>query len=498
MATRPLLLALVAVVLSSIVGAASARAQSPPADPHGWLSTGTVEVPTASFEFRNGYPTPASAEKLLELRTLSRAVEIFQDNFAALSMYRFRQGLRDFGARDANQVVIWQSLLDAQTLLLTGNTETVYASTFLDLKRDGPTVVEVPPQIVGLADDMWMRYLCDLGITGPDKGKGGKYLFIPPGYKGALTPGYLSLDSTTNGVWLVLGALDDKPEAAATRLKQLRIYPMAKAQEPPKASFLEASGKAIDTIPPDTAQGFEDLSKLLQEEPADVITSRERFFLASIGIEKGKPFAPDDKLRAILDQAARLAGAICRANTFASPDPDAIVYPGKRWRWSFIGGSYRFDSQGYVNLDRLSAFAYAATGITPAMASKGIGKGSQSIWTPMDSSGAFLDGARSYRLRIPPKVPVKDFWSIVVYDSGSRSLLQNGQKFPGISSYTNPLLNDDGSVDIYFGPEAPAGKEKNWIRTVPGKGWFTILRLYGPLTAFFERKWVLGDIAELE
>ena len=497
MATHPSLLAVAGVVLSSIVVAASARAQAPPADPHGWPSAGTVELPTASFEFKNGYPTPASAEKLLEFRTLSRAVEVFQDNFAALSMFRFRQGLRDFGARDANQIVIWQSRLDAQTLLLTGDTETVYASTFLDLKRDGPTVVEVPPQIQGLADDMWMRYLGDLGIAGPDRGKGGKYLFIPPGYKGDLTPGYLSFESTTNGVWLLLRALDDKPEAAATRLKQFRIYPMAKALEPPKTAFLDSSGKAVDTIPPDTAQAFEDLSKLLQEEPADVITSRERFFLASIGIEKGKPFAPDDKLRAILDQAARLAGAICRANTFASPDPDAIIYPGKRWRLAFIGSGYKFDSQGYVNLDRLSAFAYAATGITPAMASKATGKGSQYIWTPVDSSGAFLDGARSYRLRIPPKVPVKDFWSIVVYDSGSRSLLQNGQRSPSISSYANPLLNEDGSVDVYFGPEAPAGKEKNWIRTVPGKGWFTVLRFYGPLAAFFEHKWELGDITEL-
>jgi hypothetical protein len=216
--------------------------------------------------------------------------------------------------------------------------------------------------------------------------------------------------------------------------------------------------------------------------------------MANIGIVSGKPFEPDQKQQRLLAEAAQIGGAYARVNGFDSQDPERLVYPGRKWEWTFLGGSATWDSQGYVNSDRRAAFAYSAIGMSPAMASKAVGVGSQYIWTMRDSQGSYLDGARSYHLRVPANVPVKNFWSVVVYDATTRSLLRTSQRLPSVSQYSGPTANADGSVDIYFGPKAPPGKEKNWVQTVPGKGWFTIMRFYGPLEPFFDKSWVPGDI----
>jgi hypothetical protein len=181
----------------------------------------------------------------------------------------------------------------------------------------------------------------------------------------------------------------------------------------------------------------------------------------------------------------------------ASRDPIAQVYPDRRWEWAFVGGSASWDAKGYVNVDNRAAWNYAATGNSPAMVQRTVGSGSQYLMATRDASGAFLDGGKHYRFHLPPNVPVKAFWSIVVYDALSRSELQNGEAFPSISQYTGPVANADDSVDIYFGPQAPKGKEKNWIKTIPGKGWFPYLRLYSPTEAFFNQTWKPDDIVEM-
>ena len=466
---------------------------------HSWLGTETLKTPLGDFEFRNSYPAGDSTQRLREALLFNRAVEAYLVQMHGVSWYRVWKGVAEAGSGAPNQLVIWETLMDSATLLLTGNTETVYGLCALDLKRDGPVVIETPPMMLGGFSDFWQREIMGIGPTGIDKGTGGKFLVLPPDHDGPVPDGYLSAKASTYGV--VMGVrgfqVDGKTDQAVALMKTTRIYPLAKASNPSAMTFVNGSHQEIDTIFSDSDQFFDDLAWLIEREPHDVIPSHERFQIAAIGIEKGKPFRPDAGRRKILDEAARFAAAIARANSFASEDEARLVYLDRVWESAFVGGSASWDSQGYVNTDRRAGFAYIAIGMSPAMVEKHIGAGSQYLWTPRDGSGAFLDGGKVYRLHIPPNIPVKNFWSVVAYDSDSRSILRSRQSFPSVSTYTGPQSNSDGSIDIYFGPEAPTGKEKNWIQTMPDKGWFTLFRFYGPLEAFFDKTWRPDDIDEV-
>jgi hypothetical protein len=467
-------------------------------DRHGWAGTGSVATPYGAFDFRGGYPTADSAHKLGELLRLNRAVEVFLSLMHGVSWYAVWKGVATAGSGAANQIVVWESLMDAETLLLTGNTDTVYGMAALDLKRDGPVVVELPPTLLGGLSDIWQAEIAGVGPTGIDKGKGGKLLILPPDHAGTVPDGYLVAKATTFRV--VLGVrgfqVEGKTDHAVGLMKSTRIYPLKSAKSPPATTCFNGSRQRIDTIFPDTFAYYEALAEIVAYEP-DRLTTEDWFRLAAIGIKKGKPFAPDAQRKALLAQAATLGGAMARANSFTSTDPARIAIPGRRWEWLFIGGSATWDAQGYVNTDRRAAFSYVAIGMSPAMVEKIVGGGSQYYGTYTDRDGEALDGGRSYRLHYPRDIPVKNFWSVVVYDAESRSQLRNGERFPSVSSYTNPEVNADGSIDFFFGPEPPKQGTRNWIRTVPGKGWFPLLRFYGPLQAFFDQTWKPDDIVRV-
>jgi hypothetical protein len=476
-----------------------AKAEEPTSNPYGWVNTETLKTRVGDFDFKNGYPVGDTAQRLFDVQTLNRAIDLYLTQLTPVSERARREGVEKFGAKKPNQLVIWENLMDAQTVLLTANAETVYAMGQLDLKNDGPTVVEAPAQMLGLLQDSLQRYLTDVGFLGPDKGKGGKFLVLPPGFEGSVPEGYFVVRSPTYSVNFATRGfqIDNKTDEAVNLMKQTKVYPLAEASSPPSMEFINGSRQNIETVFPDNFHFFELLAKLVDEEPAEVFDPLSRFQMQSIGIEKGKPFNPDERTKALLSEAATIGGAIARANTFASASPDVFYYPDRKWQGIQAGMDYTFTRDGVPQIDARNNVYYMAIGNSPAMMEKNVGAGSQYLWTYRDAAGGFLDGAKSYKLHVLPNIPAGKFWSVVVYDALSRSELQNGQPFPSVSSYTNPKVNDDGSVDVFFGPEKPESAI-NWIKTVPGKGWFPIFRFYSPSEAFFDKSWALNDIEEVK
>ncbi|VAV99253.1 protein of unknown function DUF882 [hydrothermal vent metagenome] len=461
-----------------------------------------VETRLGTLEFVDGLPTDETATKIFDNLAFMRGVETFLNCIPAASIEAMRRGNVELGVTAANKVVLMDELMDSSPLFLTGNTDTVYASAILDLERDGATVVEIPPKCgPGTVNDAWFRFVIDMGAPGPDRGAGGKYLILPPDHEGEVPEGYFVAKSPSYVNWLILRGflVDGKPDAAAGMFRDgLKIYPLADVDDPPEMEFISGSGKYFNTIHANDVAFYAELNDVVQKEPIDVIDPETRGLMASIGIIKGEPFAPDEEMHALLVDAAAVANATARSVFFHAKDPEAYLYEGRYWKVPFVGGDYRWlkdDGVGGRNLDARTYFFYMATVNTPAMALKMIGKGSQYAAIDRSSDGAFLDGSKTYKLNVPAPIPVVDFWSVVLYDPQTRSELQTGQPFPSKNGARDPLaVNDDGSIDLYFGPTAPAGHEDNWIQTVAGKMWFAIFRLYGPLEPWFDKTWRPGDV----
>ena len=485
-----------------------------------------VETRIGALEFPLGLPTPETAKRVYDNLDFIRGVDTFLTTMPGASLVAMRRGLRSAGV-DSNEVVgVFDRLMDAHSLFLTPNTESIYLATWLDL-GEGPLIVESPPNTLGVVDDFFFRYVADLGNAGPDQGKGGSFLFVPPNYDGQISERYFNYVSKTRGNILLWRGFTENgnPAAAVEKIKAaVKIYPLefeisdkeldlaeeAAAQslsdgapveeaEEGAVRFVSLSGKSFNTVHSNDFGFYAEINELVQEEPPGALGPEILGLLASIGIEKGKPFTPDARLLALLSDAARVGNATARAIAFRQRDEAAQRYEGSAWSTPFIGNSYRFARRNVRLLDARTMFFYLATMTTPAMVNAKLGVGSQYALAATDSQGRYLDGSKGYALTLPKGVPAQDFWSLVVYDPQTRSMLQTPRTArPSLSSQTGDLVaNLDGSTTIYFGPEAPEGKETNWIQTVPGKGWFTILRLYGPLEAWFTKEWKPGEIQAL-
>ena len=374
------ILATTLVFICATASPLAASAQG--AEPHGWLNTETLKTRSGDFEFRNGYPVGDTAQRLLALQTFNRAVEVYLTQIMPVSEVALREGMRAFGSKKPTQVVIWENLMDAQTVLLTANAETVYAISHLDLKTDGPTVVEAPPHMLGFLQDGLQRYLADIGPLGVDKGKGGKFLILPPNFSGTVPEGYFVARSPTYSVAFAVRGfqVEGKTDQAVGLMKQIKVYPLANASSPPPMEFMNGSRRDIDTLFPDNFRFFELLAMLVDEEPLDSFGPLERFQMQAIGIEKGKPFNPDDKTKALLSEAARLGGAMARANTYASASPGVFYYPDRKWQHVPEGMTYTFTREGAPQIDARNNVYYMAAGNSPLMIEKHIGQGSQYLW----------------------------------------------------------------------------------------------------------------------
>jgi hypothetical protein len=468
--------------------------------PPGVAAPETMETPFGTLKFFDGVPDKASTEKIYDNLDFQRAVQAYLLGLPPVNQLANRRAILRMGPANAT-VPIWETMVDSRTVELTANDNTPYTWFWLDLSK-GPLVLAVPPKVLGLIDDMWYHWTTDLGITGPDKGAGGKYLLLPPGYKGNVpSEGYHVVRCATFSVWagwrsfLVNG--DPKPGVDLVK-KFTKIYPLGQSLAASRLTFVNMSGKPFNMVAPADYSFWEMLNQVVQEEPTDSVDATTLGFWASVGIVKGKPFAPDARMKKILTEAAALGDATGRALAYRSREKSAYFFDNRQWKRAFIGG-YKFEWQpGVPNLDAAAMFFFAATGVTPAMDTQIVGEGSTYPWTAVDANNNPFDGGKNYKLHLPPNIPVKTFWSVIVYDTQTRSMLQTDQQHPSVSSQEKDLqVNADGSVDVWFGPKAPAGKESNWVQTIPGKAWFMILRLYGPLEPWFAKTWRPDDIEQM-
>ena len=498
----------VAALLALLTSAAApAWSQDAPpqyaADVPSWITTpDTVETRIGTLRFHNGAPDEKTVQMVYDQLDFSRGVEAFLTGMPATSVYAACEGLDQVGVKRNHGIGITEDLMDARSLFLTPTTTDVYVLACIDLK-DGPMVLQVPPGVMGPVDDADFRWVNDVGLTGPDAGKGGRYLFVPPGYKGKLpNEGYFVQRPRTNTLAFFYSAFVNGGDvAAAVRNVKAgaRVYPWSESGEPPETVFVNTSGLKFNTISSNTFRFYEELNAVVQNEPADFVDPDTVGLFAAIGIKKGQPFAPDARMKSILTDAVAVANGIARANLFATRDERTIIYPDRQWLTPFVGGSYLFLDGAERLLDARSMFFYYATGITPAMSMPKVGSGPAYAAAFRDSKGRYLDGGKTYKVTLPGPIPAKDSWSLVVYDNQTRSLLETDQKSAGVDS-TLPGIKTDakGSVTVWFAPRPPAGEEQNWVQTIPGKGWNVLLRLHGPLEPWFDKSWKPGDVELVE
>ena len=489
-----------------------------------------------TLEFRDGVPSAEAVEKVYDHLDFVHGLNVFLDGFAGASTYAIRKGFHEAGVDD-NAILIFSELMGSESVFLTANADTVYFLGIVDL-TSGPMVVETPPQALGVFDDMWWGWIIDFGLSGPDRGEGGRFLLVPPGYDGPLPDSGYHVGHSRTSRALLLGRsflTDDDPAPTVETIKStLKLHPYAQggygtsvgtlleghvraapAARVTKTKFVEGSGKAFNTVPPSDFGFFELMNELVQDEPAGSTGAELMGQLAAIGIVKGKPFKPDKRMRRTLEEAAAVGAATSRM-LFLDPraSEEFAYYDGSGWFNMLWVGGYTFETPpplvtkqgimpfpatGVRKLHSRTSFLYAATGVTPAMCMRLTGIGSQYLMNMKDADGNHLDGAKTYRVTLPKDIPAARFWSFTLYDNQTRSMLETPQRFPraGSQSYPTPAAtaNADGSTTITFGPERPSDSpEGNWIQTVPGKGWFPILRLYSPLKSFFDKSWRPSEI----
>jgi hypothetical protein len=463
------------------------------------MASGTVGAETLktrigqlsfTHDFANGYPTNETVRKLFDEMDFQRACQTYLWALPIVSMAQWQYAHNEqLGAKNG-QIVYLESYKD-RLGGLTYNATTPYALPFIDLQKDGPFVVEMPEgEVRGAAHDMWQ--LAITRLTEP-----GKYLFVGPGQEKPNVEGYKVFQSPTNNLLLGIRLMSTDRNKRMEMLKKIAIYPYSERNNPKPRSFITPQGKPWLAAQPRGMEYWERLADIINREP---VFERDRFFMAMLkplGIGKGKPFKPNERLKKLLTEAALVGEAMAKANDFAKRMEEAHYVDGVHWHFATVANPDQ-RTKYYDQLDERAAWFYEAVTNDPAMHGQKTGKGQVYLGTYKDKDGDWLDGGVNYVLHVPPNAPAKTFWSITLYDVDTRCLIKNKQEIADRSSRMDLIKNKDGSVDIYIGPDAPKGKERNWIPTVKGKAWFPYFRLYSPKKAFMDRTWVLPDIEKVK
>ena len=450
------------------------------------------------FPFTRGFPDPEAIDQASRQGDLSRATEAYRFFYPSVSMEGLMQGSREVGAVDNEAFII----LDCgpRHVMFTPNSDTPYGATFFDLS-DGPWVIELPPgPYLGLVDDHDHRWVLDLGLPGPDAGKGGKHLIVPTSYEEDLPDGYFVGRCPTTKAFCAIRAipLDGDHDKALESLRAIKAYPLAEASDPRPYRFVDVTDSAMGApiLGWEENFGFWDtLNDLVQAERPNPEFRVMYGLLAQLGIAKGQPFAPDEERRALLEQAAKIGRAEMLVAAFASRRDDRVAWSDRRWEWvGLVPENGDFEVEYGVDAEARDRWFGQAIVASPAMFRRKVGFGSLYWLAAKDESGVWLDGGHSYRLQVPLPVPAQLFWSVTAYDTETRSEVVTDLDNAALRSLTDNLSSDgDDAADLYFGPKPPPSGSSNWVQTVPGRGWFAYFRVYGPGEPAFNGTWRPGD-----
>ena len=444
------------------------------------------------LHFNDGYPTNDTMSKVQQYMLIQRAVNVFVDGIPVTSMQAILEGLKSIGGKPNKSIVISEDLFDKNSLWLTPNTTTPYAMIEVDVKN-APVVLDVHSPVLGMVDDAFFQYVGDIGIGNPaDGGQGGKYLIVHESYEGEIPDGFIVMKTPTYRNWvpLRLNSVEDVPQFKDT----FSVYVLG---EEPDMDYINFSGMQMNTVHANNEDFYHELNEVIQYEPVTSGDPHFRGLVSAIGIEKGKPFNPTGSYLEALKEAAAIANVHARNQAFRPSNKATYVY-GESRQWFLPFGStksHEFKQDGRIFVDDRTAFHYVATGITPLMTAEFDGSGSSYLVTTTDSSGEALDGDSVYTITLPPNPPMERFWSFMVYDNQTRSILATDQRSGGFDSKGNVITNNDGSVTVTFSSIPPEG-EFNWVQTLPDKGFFVMFRMYSPTQEWHDRQYIIGDLIE--
>ncbi len=454
------------------------------------------------LETPRGFPDPDMIERAYDEADFNRAVQSYRFFYPTVSFASVYAGPQKIGAVPNKVFGILKG--NPTQLVFTANSDTPYATVLLDL-TDSPAVIELPPgPLIGVANDLNQRWVMDLGVPGPDAGKGGKHVIIPPDYKGVIPENHFIGHSTTRRLILAVRVIPENGdiEAAVARMKDIKITPLASGVRWGEQQWVDISTTFQDTTPlqyENNIRFWEVLHEVIDAEPAFEGYRNQYGELAALGIEKGKPFSPDPRMKGILERAAKSGVEQMRVQAFADRRPERVVWKDRRWEWLCLRpDTTSFDTPNFTDLSAREKWFYQAILESPAMTRRKVGSGSVYWLGHRDKNGTWLDGDKTYKLTVPLPVPAKLFWSVTVYDAETRSEIQTDQKNAALRSLFE--VKDklkQSSVDLYFGPTPPKGHENEWIKTIPGKGWFSYFRVYGPDAEALNGKWKPADFERI-
>ena len=461
--------------------------------------TKTYETRIGNLSTQFGWVPSETAKKLNDELFFQTAVQVYLLALPAVGGAGLFNGIDKTGANNTD-ILYWSQPITSDVEILTPNTSTMYFMVRLDLSA-GPIVFKAPAGIQGAVNNVYEQPVVDIGKTGRDKGMGGMYLILPPNYNGTVPSGYFVAKSDTTQSFIVGRAFIDNYEnlsSAINTIKEARVYPLSESDNPPQQKFIDVFGQQLKMQPPSTEGFWEFLHKVYSKE--QYVRDEDKNLIGlmhTIGIIPGQPFNPDNNSKKILDEAAIVANLMAKNVAYDSPVKASwIYYPGKNWVLGIMTNNPSFEDERNATqiLPRMS-YVYEAISTADNMVKKFIGSGSKYLMNYRDGNDTFLVGANTYKLHVPPNIPVEQFWSVDAYDTETRSLIKDDVRSSITSvNLVNVTQNNDGSYDIYFGPEAPTGHKNNWIKTNPDEGFFVVFRFYGPTEAYYDKSWQLPDI----